>query len=283
MTTHRQNFYSNASDSVLSSLLFFKDLWGPGADLLARSYVEIVGLLNAQATLEIGAHEATFSKKIKECYGDAVTAFAFEAAPTTFARYEEEVSRHGVKYINAALSNVNGTLPFFEYHDKNSEGESGTGFSSLYARDAEITGGAEKSVVSVKALTGDAFIRAQCKNANNIALWIDVEGAQAEVLEGLSETFAKNVVASVFIEVEAIPFWPKQKLLAMGVIAKMAELGFSPLLRDTNFGSQFNIIFIRNDCLAEPIYAAAEVYLQQCRSLAQSYRGAMTQMGSETS
>jgi hypothetical protein len=62
-------------------------------------------------------------------------------------------------------------------------------------------------------------------------------GAQADVLEGLSESFARGLVSSLLIEVESIPLWPKQKILAMGVIAKMAKLDFSPLLRDTNYAS----------------------------------------------
>lgn len=279
MIPNRQNFYNTASDEILSSILPHRDLWGTGADLLAKSYVEIAGILSTQITLEIGAHEATFSQKIKARYGDAVTAFAFEASPATFARYKQDVSRHGIKYINAALSNINGSLPFFEYRESNDTDESPLEFSSLYIRDPERTSGAKKSEVSVKSLTGDSFIRSQCPDAKNIALWIDVEGAQQEVLEGFSETFEGKRVSSVFIEVESVPHWPKQKMLATGVIAKMAEMGFSPLLRDTNYSpQQFNIIFIRNDCLGEPVYTVAESYIQQCRSLAESYKTALVKM-----
>jgi hypothetical protein len=99
----------------------------------------------------------------------------------------------------------------------------------------------------MRSIRGDTFIESKFKNKNKIALWIDVEGAQSEILHSLSRSFAQGIINAVYIEVEKTPLWLDQKMLDSDIIAFMKRHNFSPFLRDNEDYTQYNIIFVHND------------------------------------
>lgn len=252
-------------DAFISSFLPFPAFQEPITQLLTDAYLKLVGLLDTEVTLEIGAREASFSIQIQQLYGEKIQSFAFEASPRSHAHYHAGIKKHGVRYINAAISDVTGTIAFHEYLADDEQ--QSVGFSSIYTRDKAVKGDERKTTVAVKSLTGDAFVQARCGGAGNIALWIDVEGAQKEVLESLSQSFANTLINAAYIEVESVPFWPKQKFLAPDIIKKMYEFDCIPLMRDVNFGSQYNILFVRASRINDVVLQLKQDFLRQCIAL----------------
>ena len=75
-----------------------------------------------------------------------------------------------------------------------------------------------------------------------VALWIDVEGAGFEVLEGILGI--RDEVCVIHIEVETERFWQQQRLLP-DVLMLMRGFGFSPLARSQG-GKQFDVVFVND-------------------------------------
>src|SRR5690606_7276596 len=99
----------------------------------------------------------------------------------------------------------------------------------------------------------------QDADKNNIVLWIDVEGATLQVLNGGRKVLGACSLA--FVEVSDQTFW-KDELAGSGVIEYMYGLGFIPVARDFQFVGQYNVIFARWDALktSKPIRQYLETY-----------------------
>ena len=118
----------------------------------------------------------------------------------------------------------------------------------------------------MRSIRGDTFIENKFKNKNKIALWIDVEGAQSEILHSLLRAFAQGIISSVYIEVEKTPLWLEQKMLDTDIIEFMHKHNFSQFLRDNEDYTQYNIIFVNNnitDCDFSFFSAYYHMLLQQ--------------------
>ena len=95
--------------------------------------------------------------------------------------------------------------------------------------------------VTVKAVRLDSFVADMNHSTpSSIALWIDVEGAGYDVLEGISGI--RDAVSVIHIEVETTQFWEGQSLW-VDILALMKEFGFSAVARSRG-GQQFNAIFV---------------------------------------
>lgn len=221
------------------------------AKYLQDLFVKCQGLFNIGASLEIGAHEASYSQDIKKILPPDVPVVAFEASPATYAHFAKktEFSEMGIAYLNLALSDSKKTIEFYEYFSDNKpDGEIASQFSSMYERNEGCLHDTPNKVkVEVPAVPGDEYLGGHLADKENIALWIDVEGAQAEVLEGLKKSFEAGKIASVYIEVEIVPLWPGQKMLGGDVVDFMDKHGFIACLRDNEWLAQFNIVFLRKD------------------------------------
>ena len=77
-----------------------------------------------------------------------------------------------------------------------------------------------------------------------MALWVDVEGLAGEVLGSGSSLLSSPQCIALKVEVESKPFWGGQELGSQ-LVQSLSELGFTPVLRDIEYDSQFNIVFLR--------------------------------------
>ena len=90
----------------------------------------------------------------------------------------------------------------------------------------------------------DIFVKNLNFNLKSIGLWIDVEGASFEVLEGISEIIQK--VSFIHIETENQKVWLNQKLKP-DMIKLMKENGFILIAEENKEGiGQDNLIFINS-------------------------------------
>ncbi len=254
-----REMYRNISEIV--SPLHGLGLGALSTACLQETYIRMHEKLKTDLSLEIGAHEATYSRRVKELYGDALEVCAVEGSPKTWRYYSERENFQaaGINYMHAVVSSSSGTVSFYEYEDAGYAEDRSAGFSSMHIRDAGMGGKMKRSKATVQAIRGDALIAANYPQKSSIALWIDVEGSQKEVLDSLSESFRAGKVNSVYIEVESQRLWPAQLMLDNDIVLFMDKHGFVPFLRDNEYGVQYNIIFL-NKALLDKDYEEFYLY-----------------------
>jgi FkbM family methyltransferase len=217
------------------------------AECLKKTYIMMQSALGTEASLEIGARGAEYSLEMANTYGGAISLCAIEASPRTHAYFSKKINYRnwGISYIHALVSDRDEDTVFYEYVCEDME--PAFGLSSMLIRDIRQHGAVRRARSTVKAIRGDTFIESKFRNKQRIALWIDVEGAQYEVLHSLSKSFSLGIINSVYIEVEMKKLWIDQKMLDNDVIAFMNKQNFSQFLRDNEDDTQYNIIFVNNN------------------------------------
>jgi FkbM family methyltransferase len=235
-------------------------------ECLKKTFIMMQAALGTEASLEIGARGAEYSLEMANTYGRAMSVCALEASPRTHAYFSKEVNYKdfGVSYLNALVAEREENAVFYEYVYEGME--AAAGMSSLLVRDIKKHGAVRRTRSTVRSIRGDTFIEHKFKNCNKIAVWIDVEGAQSEVLHSLSRSFALGIINSVYIEVEKERLWLEQKMLDKDIIAFMHKQNFSQFLRDNEYSTQYNIIFVNNtltDCDFSPFFEQYRTLLQK--------------------
>ena len=183
-------------------------------------------------SIEVGAHEGAYSKTISLL---GVEAYAFEASPYVYNRFKDGLS--GVFYINKAVSEYSGILKF----------EMQTRFDPAMAGNNTIKNRNEDTAyeyIDIEATSLDEYFQDDIDKNANFVLWIDVEGANGDVLLGAKKMLDR--VSSIHIEVEEREFW-KNQWLHEDVTEYLAGYGFKEYLScnvDPE-GHQKNIIYTR--------------------------------------
>lgn len=112
------------------------------------------------------------------------------------------------------------------------------GYHSIYKRSC----GGEYQVIKVPSRKLSDFIKTK-KITGFFSAWIDVEGAQREVLESIGPFL--DQFACIYIEVEDFQNW-KEQWLSFDIIKFLLLNGFIPIARDFEYQMQYNIIFIKS-------------------------------------
>ena len=217
------------------------------SECLKKTFIMMQSALGTEASLEIGARRAEYSLELANTYGRAMSICALEASPRTHAYFSKEIDykNFGVSYINSLVSDHEGETIFYEYISDDMEAASW--ISSILVREQMQRGRIRRTRTTVKSVRGDTFIKNKFNNNMKISLWIDVEGAQSEVLHSLSESFERGIINSVYIEVEEKTMWHKQKMIDNDIIRFMNTHNLSQFLRDNEHATQYNIIFVNNN------------------------------------
>lgn len=231
-------------------------------DSLKDSFVMMHKSLETDLSIEIGAHEASYSVALIKNYHDSFPICAIEASKKTFDYYVQErgLKELGINYINALLTDHDGYANFFEYIHPGNEKVANT-FSSIHRRSPDYDNAGEKIRISIPSMKGDSFIKASYPMAENISLCIDAEGAQFEVLNSFSETFAQEKIKSIYIEVEENKLWTDQKMLVGDIMDFMKKNSFSPFLRDNEYGVQYNVLFLHNSLLEKDLQVFHDYFM----------------------
>lgn len=154
--------------------------------LLKRCQVDCV--------LDIGSLDGSDSLKLREILPDAVVV-AFEANPINYGRMVANPNlRAGrIEVLPYAMTNKRGTASFHVTDVDHDKPEANRGTSSLLVhRELKV-----KQTVEVQTWRIDEFILSRYPDARRIGLWIDVEGAEFEVLEGMAGIRDRVVAAHV--------------------------------------------------------------------------------------
>lgn len=214
------------------------------AQKLAILFQQLMEELSVSHTLEVGAHEAAFSRAVKKKLGDTVTARAYEANPEVYALYkaDPELKTLGVDYLYQAIGAENGLADFHISATINGEKEDKAGrlHSCLKRMDAGGT-----FLITVPQARLDQI----CQNDpgdSRYGLWIDAEGTGLQVLRGADGILGRTV--AIFIELESIARYDGQAL-DMEVMNFLLEHDFMPIARDFQFAHQYNCTFVQKELL----------------------------------
>ena len=200
---------------------------------LDNLFYKFLTKLKIDTLIECGAHEATASLFFEKKGG---TSIAIEANPFVYKNITPK-SKGNFRSFNLALSNTNEDLILY-YPKKN-------------INSAQSTSNKKKGIVydSVKVQSKklDDLLRDQLSEIKNLALWLDVEGHQYEVLQG--STISLRNTKIIKIEVESKELFKGQKWDYTKINNFLTENNFSPVYRDFEYEFQFNILYISNDYL----------------------------------
>jgi FkbM family methyltransferase len=200
----------------------------PGNGQLSATFINMQKDLKPDYAIEIGANAAEFSVEMKNRFD--IESVAFEANPDIFNKYVDKIRESGVTYLNYAISDSNEPIAFNIHHNS-------------FAGDNSIKKRVHASIVksyTVMAYTLDKYF--EKASFEKACLWIDVEGANKEVLSGGIETLKR--CKSIFIETEDISFWEDQ-WLTKDVQTFLENQGFEKVAQENVYSMQKNIIFIR--------------------------------------
>jgi FkbM family methyltransferase len=207
-------------------------------------------------TLEIGAHEATFSRWVAETF-PAARVMAFEANPHVHEKYAAELAGTRVDYRNLAVGPVTGEVTL------NLPTDIGGKERELTSRMASLgihTESGDNVQVTVPSVRLEDHVAPSGDDA--VVAWIDVEGANEPVLTGAGSVLDR--VKAVFIEVEKRTTWEGQ-WLDTDVAHFLAGYDMVPIVRDLQKPYQYNVIYVRSPLVHQPkvMRKAAEILLPE--------------------
>ena len=231
--------------------------------LLEQALDDVVGIVAPGMFVEVGAFDAAFSRRMKARYSDA-RCVALEANPRVFDRFQDEVRATGVDYLHLAASAGSDNINFFIPEtiagcDRPHVSRMGS-LNKISAKNSTM------AEVTVPAIALDDLL--VHTPADQICMWIDVEGAMDKVLDGASRTLERT--ALIYCEIEERQIW-KDQLLASEVLARLEKAGFVMVGRDFQTPIQFNALLMRTDLsVADSILSRIEVYVDAAEDAVRS-------------
>ena len=185
----------------------------------------------ADCVCDIGSCDGGDSLRFRELLPDAVL-MAFEANPRLYRRMEANPALRSsrIEIFPCAASNSNGTAWFnvtdLDYEDPNVENP---GTSSLLVH----PGLKVKERVEVKTCRIDEWLLSRHPEVQRVGLWIDAEGAEFAVIEGM--TGIKERVIALHVETARTPMREGQ-IVYSHVESLLNSLGFVAL--DTTMSAE---------------------------------------------
>ena len=202
-------------------------------------FILLARMLQPDLICDVGAMDARESLLFRKVAPNA-GIFVFEANPKNveIMRSKGVLERHGIVIRHNAVWNKNEKVTFFVEKTQGESDRELRGISSTRKREKGSLGQVE---ISVSAVRLDSFVNNFRRIPNKIALWIDVEGAAYEVVEGFDEI--RNQVKVVHLEAETKEFWPGQKLQP-AIEELMEKMGFVLIAQRTLQPGQHDLVFV---------------------------------------
>lgn len=243
----RRDVAAEASYRLLSTTAAMRALELPDEvvrERVERLFVNLCVELEPTISVEVGAHGAAFSRRIKRRVPTA-RCLAFEANPYVHQKYARRVRRRGVDYQHLAVSGTEGVVEIGIPRVIKGRAKPGDNrrASLLDHKDASEV---ETVQVPSRPLDGVVSIGA----ADRVVAWIDVEGANEIVLSSGPELLARTSL--LFIEVETEAMWSGQ-WLDHDVHRYLTGLGLVPAFRDVQGKTrrhQYNVAYVSPELAA---------------------------------
>lgn len=214
-----------------------------------QTFRELCRELGPTLSLEIGAHEAHFSRWLKREV-PAAQCLAFEANPYVHEKYAGALADSGVDYHHLAVSDVSGTVELGiprELHNDRRGRRFSKPRTSRMASLAQHRYAERTETVSVPSVPLDDFVT--ISDDEVVVAWIDVEGASGSVLQSGAKTLSRTSLLHIEVENETV--WDGQ-WLDVDVARFLADCGMVPVLRDVQRPHQYNVVFASAELAADP-------------------------------
>jgi FkbM family methyltransferase len=222
--------------------------------------------LGVALVCDVGSFDGTHAKRFRQA---GLRVIAFEANPHCYAALaaDRSIESAGIRVVNAAAWNKDETVRFHVVTSAEKwRGSPRTSIGSVLERVPGFNLETYASV-AVPAVRLDSALAAE---TGPIALWIDVEGAGHEVVEGIAGI--RERVAMINIEIETQAFWQRQRLGA-DVVGSLRDLGFTPIARGPGGDLQFDLVFVNDRWLrAAPFTIRSCTVEAFCRLAASAVR-----------
>lgn len=213
------------------------------------AFRELCADLSPTVGLEVGAHEAGFSRWLRSAFPEA-RCVAFEANPFVHEKYAAELADAGVDYHHLAISEVSGTVDLViprRLHNTAKNRWFRKGRASRMASLSHHRYARKTQTVQVPSKPLDDVVSVADDDA--VVAWIDVEGASGAVLSSGQKVLSH--ASLVYIEVENEQVWDGQWL--DGDVARfLAGCDLVPVLRDVQRRHQYNVVFASAEIAAQP-------------------------------
>lgn len=224
-------------------------------------FLRLARRLGAAVVCDVGAFDGKHSKRFAKA---GLRVVAFEANPHCFAALAADaaIDSAGIRLVNAAAWNNNETVRFHVVTAAEKwRGSPRTSIGSVLER----VPGYGLEIFEEIAVAGMRLDGALAAERGPIALWIDVEGAGYEVVEGMAGI--RDRVCAINLEIETQAFWKGQRL-STDVVAALRAAGFTPVARGSGGDLQFDIVFVNDRWLGPHRFAIhASVAAAFCRAL----------------
>jgi FkbM family methyltransferase len=221
-----------------------------GNSTLRDAYFHLFAVLRPSVFCDVGANDGAMSLAVRAA-APRCEVYAYEANPEIHARYTAALTERGVIYRNVAVSNRDGRATVYAPRTLSRAWVDGsmvpasikekedTGKTSLLMRDEEAT----YDSFDVEKCTLDRLFQDRIEDDGaSFFLWVDVEGAAEQVLEGASGVLRRTL--ALLVECENFPFWRDGSSVS-GVASRLFQAGFVPVARDREYGDgQFNVLFV---------------------------------------
>jgi FkbM family methyltransferase len=207
------------------------------SEFLFRSLAKRLG---AEVICDVGAFDCFHSRRFR---ATGARVIALEANPVNFDVLARDASlaAAGIELFNYAAWNRDEEITFNVIEATARDVAWRKMISSIRERAPDNSYASRP--VAVRAVRLDSFLTdVLAAPASTIALWIDVEGAAYEVLEGIDGI--RDRVCLVHVEVETCAFWQGQRLWPE-IEALMGRLGFTPIARRPG-DEQFDVVFVND-------------------------------------
>lgn len=207
------------------------------------AFKTLLRLCRADCICDIGSCDGSDSLKFRKLLPKA-RVVAFEANPFLYKQMAANPSLAGnrIEVFPFAITNQNGTAPFHvtdvDYDGPGVREEANVGTSSLLVHE----GLKVRQTVEVQTRRIDEFLLSRYPEARRVGLWVDTEGAEFGVLEGM--VGIKDRVLAVHVETALTPLRLGQKV-TMEVESLMRSFGFIPLGSNMSKGSIWgDVVFV---------------------------------------
>jgi len=186
-------------------------------------FISILKSLKADCVCDIGSRDGLQALLFRHLLPNAAV-MAFEANPINFGLMQANprLQGCGIRLLPYAVANTDGIARFNITDVDYSDPEQNRGTSSLLVHE----GLKIRESVEVTTRRIDDFLLSECPTAQRIGLWIDVEGAEYDVLQGLERI--RDRVVTLHVETANVPLFRGQRTYAE-VRALLEPLGFVPI------------------------------------------------------
>jgi FkbM family methyltransferase len=200
--------------------------------------------LAPSVVLEVGAHGAGFSRWAAEALPSA-RVVAFEANPHVHEKFAPVLEATRVEYRHAAVGPVTGEIELNLPREVRGRKRPVTSRMASLGMHTEAS---DTEQVQVPCVRLDDFFT--LGEADRAVAWIDVEGANASVLQSGPDLLGR--LDAVYIEVEREVTWEGQ-WLDTDVARHLHDHGLVPVARDVaQRNHQYNVVYVRGRLLEDP-------------------------------